>query len=128
LNQVILIGNCGKDPEIRSTPSGAQVASFSVATSEKWTDKDGQKHEKTDWANIQAWRTAAEYVEKNVRKGMRVAIVGKLRTSTWEDKDGNKRYNTFVEVNFFSDVVVQAKVERAENAAPAQPQEESVPF
>lgn len=92
LNKVMLIGNVGKDPEINFTPSGYKVATFRLATTEQWKDKDGALQEHTDWHTIVAWRGLAEIVEKLVRKGARVYVEGKLQTRSFEDKDGNKRY------------------------------------
>ena len=95
VNKVILIGNLGKDPEIRYTPSGAAVANFTIATSEEWKDKDsGQKQERTEWHRIVAWRRLGEICGEYLRKGSQVYIEGKLQTRSWEDRDGNKRYTT----------------------------------
>jgi len=97
VNKVILIGNLGKDPEVRHLENGAVVANFSIATSESYTDRNtGQKIENTDWHNIVVWRGLAEVVEKYVKKGHKVYIEGKLRTRSWQDKDGNTRYTTEV--------------------------------
>ena len=94
LNRVQLIGNLGKDPEVRAIPSGAKVANFSIATTESYTGKDGQKSDKTEWHNIVLWRGLAEVAEKYLRKGSQVYIEGKLSTRSWDDKDGQKRYTT----------------------------------
>jgi single-strand DNA-binding protein len=94
LNKVQLIGNLGKDPEVRAIPSGAKVANFSIATTETYTGKDGQKSDKTEWHNIVLWRGLAEVAEKYLRKGSQVYIEGKLQTRSWDDKDGQKRYTT----------------------------------
>lgn len=94
LNRVCLIGNLGKDPEIRSIPSGSKVASFSIATTESYTGKDGNKQDKTEWHNIVLWRGLADIAEKYLRKGSQVYIEGKLQTRSWDDKDGQKRYIT----------------------------------
>jgi single-strand DNA-binding protein len=97
VNKVILVGNLGKDPEIRTLESGTKVASFSLATSEKYKDKTtGEQRVQTDWHNIVVWRNLAEIVEKYVKKGMQVYIEGKLRTRSWQDKDGHNRYTTEV--------------------------------
>jgi single-strand DNA-binding protein len=97
VNKVILIGNLGKDPEVRHLESGAAVANFSIATSESYTDRNsGQKVENTDWHNIVLWRGLAEIAEKYLKKGHKVYIEGKLRTRSWQDKDGNTRYTTEV--------------------------------
>ncbi len=97
VNKVILIGNLGRDPEVRYTPSGAAVANFSIATSEEWKDKDsGQKQERTEWHRIVAWRRLGEICGEYLHKGSQVYIEGKLQTRSWEDRDGNKRYTTEV--------------------------------
>lgn len=97
VNKVILIGNLGKDPEVRRLENGAVVASFSIATSETYTEKaTGERRENTDWHNIVVWRGLAEVTEKYVKKGMKVYVEGKLKTRSWQDKEGNTRYTTEV--------------------------------
>lgn len=93
LNKVQLIGNVGKDSDLKFTPSGIAVATFSIATSESWKDADGNKQEKTEWHNIVAWRKLAEICGEYVKKGTKVYIEGKLQTRNYE-KDGVKRYVT----------------------------------
>ena len=100
LNKVQIIGNLGSDPEVRSTPNGAQVATFRVACSESWKDQSGQRRERTEWVTCVAWRQAAEIAQKYLRKGSKVYVEGKLQTRTWEDKNGGgKRYATEVLVD-----------------------------
>ena len=94
LNKVMLIGNLGKDPEVRAIPSGAKVANFSIATTENYTDKNGQKVEKTEWHNIVMWRGLAEIAEKYLRKGSQIYVEGRLQTRSWDDQNGQKRYTT----------------------------------
>lgn len=96
INKVILVGNVGKDPEIRHLDSGVAVANFPLATSENYTAKNGDKVESTEWHNIVAWRGLAEVIEKYVTKGRQLYIEGKIKTRSWEDKEGNKRYTTEV--------------------------------
>jgi single-strand DNA-binding protein len=96
VNKVILIGNLGRDPEIRTLENGAKVASFSIATTETFKDKDGNRKEQTEWHNIVMWRGLADVAEKYLKKGTQLYIEGKLRTRNWEDKDGHKRYTTEV--------------------------------
>lgn len=97
VNKVILIGNLGKDPEVRHLENGAVVANFPLATSESYTDKNsGQKVENTDWHDIVVWRGLAEVVEKYVKKGTKVYVEGKLKKRSWQDKEGNTRYTTEV--------------------------------
>ncbi len=96
LNKVLLIGNLGKDPEIRNLENGSMVATFSIATTEGYKDKSGNWHDQTEWHNIVAWRNLAEVAEKFLKKGSSVYVQGRLRTRTWEDKDGKKHYQTEV--------------------------------
>jgi single-strand DNA-binding protein len=97
INKVILIGRLGADPEIRYTPSGAEVATFRIATSEAWTNKSGEKEERTEWHRIVAWRGLAKVCGEFLNKGKLVYIEGRLRTRSWEDRDGNKRTTTEIE-------------------------------
>ena len=92
LNKVMLIGNVGKDPELKYTPSGIPVTSFRLATSETWKDRDGRVQEHTDWHTIVAWRGLAEVINKLVNKGSRVYIEGRIQTRTFDDKSGNRRH------------------------------------
>jgi single-strand DNA-binding protein len=94
LNKVMLIGNLGKDPEVRAIPSGVKVANFPIATSESYTGKDGNRVEKTEWHNIVMWRGLAEVAEKYLKKGNQVFIEGKLQTRSWDDQNGQKKYMT----------------------------------
>ncbi len=95
VNKAILIGNLGKDPEVRYTPDGTAVANFSIATSEQWKDKaTGEKREKTEWHRIVAFRRLGEICGEYLSKGRQVYIEGRIQTRDWEDKDGNKRYTT----------------------------------
>lgn len=94
VNKVILVGNVGKDPEIRHLDKGVSVANFPLATSESYTAKTGEKVSTTEWHNIVAWRGLAEVAEKYVKKGMQLYIEGRIRTRSWDDKDGVKRYTT----------------------------------
>ena len=96
LNKVMLIGRLGKDPEVRYTPDGAPVASFGLATSETWTDKNGSKQEHTEWHNIIAWNKLADLCKRYLAKGRQVYIEGRIRSRDWTDKDGNKRRTTEV--------------------------------
>ena len=95
INKVILIGRLGRDPEVRSTPSGATVAKFSIATDEKFTDRNGERQERTEWHNIVAWAKLAEICGQYLKKGKLVYIEGSLRTDSWDDKEtGQKKYRT----------------------------------
>ena len=94
VNKVILVGNLGADPEIRYTPSGTAVANFSLATKDRWTNKDGEKDERTEWHRIVAWARLGEICGEYLKKGSQIYIEGRLQTRSWEDRDGNKRYTT----------------------------------
>jgi single-strand DNA-binding protein len=95
INKVILIGNLGKDPEVRHLENGACVANFSIATSENYKDrKTGEKVSQTEWHNIVIWRALAEIAEKYLKKGDKVYIEGKLKTRSWQDQEGKNRYTT----------------------------------
>ena len=97
INKVILIGHLGQNPEVRYTPSGAAVANFSIATNENWTDKTGQKQEKTEWHRIVVWGKTAENCKQYLAKGRQVFIEGRLQTRQWQDKDGQTKYTTEVQ-------------------------------
>ena len=94
VNKVMLIGNLGKDPELRFTPSGRAVARFSVATSEQWTTPEGQKQERTEWHNVVVWGKQAESCGQYLSKGRQVFIDGSIRSRQYDDKEGQKRYIT----------------------------------
>lgn len=96
VNKVILLGNLGRDPEIRYTQSGTAVANFTMATSERWNDPSGEKRERTEWHRIVVWGKQAEIASEYLRKGRQVYIEGSLQTREWTDRDGNKRYTTEV--------------------------------
>jgi len=97
VNKVILLGHLGKDPEVRHLESGATVANFSIATTESYKDRNtGERREQTEWHNVVLWRGLAEVAEKYLKKGSQVYIEGKIRTRSWEDKEGNTRYTTEV--------------------------------
>ena len=94
LNKAMLIGNVGQDPEIRTIPSGARVAQFSVATSRRWNDKSGQQQEKTEWHRIVAWEKLVEIIERYVKKGDRIYVEGEIEYRQYQDKDGVTKYTT----------------------------------
>ncbi len=95
INKVILVGRLGKDPEIRSTPGGKTVTKFTIATDEKFTDRSGEKQERTEWHNITAWEKLGEICGQYLKKGKLVYIEGSLRTDSWDDKEtGQKKYRT----------------------------------
>ena len=96
INKVILIGNLGRDPEIRYTQDGTAVANFTLATTESWT-KNGERNDHTEWHKIVAWRRLAEICGEYLHKGKQVYIEGRIRTRKWQDRDGNERYTTEIE-------------------------------
>jgi len=100
VNKVILIGNLGKDPEVKVTPSGTPVAKFTLATNERYKDKSGQWQDRTEWHNLVAWQRTAEIIGEYVKKGSKVYVEGRLQTSSWDDKTtGEKKYRTEIIVN-----------------------------
>lgn len=116
VNKVILIGNLGKDPEVRRLENGAIVASFSLATSESYTDRQsGEKKEVTDWHDIVLWRGLAEIAEKYIRKGTKIYVEGKLKKRSWQDKEGNTRYSTEVVAD---QMTILSRLENDKSEAP----------
>ncbi|HIZ85128.1 MAG TPA: single-stranded DNA-binding protein [Candidatus Coprenecus stercoravium] len=102
LNKVLLIGNAGRDPEVRHLESGAMTATFSLATTERYRDRStGEPREQTEWHNIVCWRNLAEIAEKYVRKGTQLFIEGRIRTRSYNDKDGNTKYVTEIVADNF---------------------------
>ncbi len=99
VNKAILVGRLGKDPEIKYTPSGTAVTNFTMATSENFKDKDGQKQERTEWHRIVAFGKLAEICGEYLAKGKQVYIEGRIQTRSWDDKNGNKRYTTEIVAN-----------------------------
>ena len=97
VNKVILVGRLGQNPEVRYTPSGAAVANFSVATNESWTDKSGQKQDRTEWHKVVVWGKLAELCNQYLAKGRQVYLEGRMQTREWQDKDGQKKFTTEVQ-------------------------------
>ena len=130
LNKVQLIGNLGKDPELKYTASGVAVANFSMATAESWKDEAGEQHDKTEWHNIVAWRKLAEICGEWLTKGKRVYIEGKLQTRSWE-KDGKKHYTTEIVAENMIMLDCATKKSEAESAQPEKElpgKESDLPF
>src|SRR5579884_2262622 len=96
LNKVMIIGNLGRDPEMRYTPSGAPVTTFSVAVNRRWSSQDGQQQDETEWFNVVAWNKLAETCNQVLTKGRLVYVEGRLRTRSWDGQDGQKHYRTEV--------------------------------
>ncbi|OFV92664.1 MAG: single-stranded DNA-binding protein [Acidobacteria bacterium RIFCSPLOWO2_12_FULL_65_11] len=94
VNKVILVGNLGRDAELRYTPGGAAVSTINMATTEVWNDKAGQRQEKTEWHRVVLWGKTAESLTEYLTKGKQIYVEGRLQTRQWDDKDGNKRYTT----------------------------------
>lgn len=101
INRVILVGRVGKDPEVRHLDNNATVARFTMATSETYKNKNGEKVTNTEWHNIVVWRGLADIAGRYVKKGTLLYVEGKIRTRSWDDKDGNKRYTTEIEADNF---------------------------
>ena len=99
VNKAILIGNLGSDPEVKYTPSGVPVANVSLATNESWTDRNGERQERTEWHRLVFWRKLAEIVGQYLRKGSKVYVEGRIETRSWDDQNGQKRYTTEIVVN-----------------------------
>ena len=124
LNKVLLIGNVGKDPEVRHLESGAAVATITLATSERYRDRNGETRELTEWHTIIAWRQLADLAENFIRKGSQIFVEGKIRSRSWDDQNGQKRYVTEIQAD-----VIQLLGRRGDNATgqlasqPAQPQQ-----
>lgn len=136
INKVILVGNLGRDPEVRYTPSGTAVANFTLATTETWTDRDGQKQSHTEWHRIVAWRRLGEICGEYLSKGKQVYIEGRIRTREWEDQDGNKRKTTEIEAQTMQMLGSRAQDEpsvhtnsgRGTESGPTGPTEDDIPF
>jgi single-strand DNA-binding protein len=131
LNRVTLIGNLGRDAELRYTQSQQPVATFTIATSERWTDKQGQKQERTEWHRVVAWGRLAEFCSEYLRKGRQVYVEGRLQTRQWDDKDGNKRNTVEIVARSILLLGSRAGGERGPDEAPLDEMEspdEDIPF
>ncbi len=119
VNKVILVGHLGKDPEVRHLENGVNVASFSMATTETITNKSGERQDLTEWHNIVVWRGLADVAEKYLRKGKLIYLEGKIRTRSWEDKEGVKRYTTEVVADTFTMLGKKDDAGTSPSAAPS---------
>lgn len=117
VNKVILIGNLGKDPEVRMTQGGQCVANFSIATSDNWKDKEGQKQERTEWHRIVAWGRLGELARDYLKKGRPVYIEGRLQTRSWQDQSGQTRYTTEIVANVIQFLGSRGDESRSETAS-----------
>ena len=126
LNKAMVIGNLTRDPEVRTTPSGLQVVSFSVATNLVWTDQSGQKQEKAEFHNIVAWRKLAEIIGQYLKKGSKIYIEGRLQTRNWDDKEtGKKMYRT--EIVADNMIMLDRAKASGEHGLTASPSEQPAP-
>jgi len=126
LNKVMIIGRLGRDPEMRYTPSGRPVTTYSVATTRTWNSSDGERHTETEWFNVVAWGSLAEFCKQHLTKGKQVYVEGRLQTRTWEDNNGNKHTTTEIvasEMIILSDKKDENAVEETEAGS-----EEEFPF
>jgi len=121
VNKVILVGTLGKDPEVNKTPSGKIVASFSIATSEKWTDSNNQRKESTEWHNVVLWDKLADLAGQYLKKGSSVYLEGKIKTRSWNDKQGQKRYKTEIEGKVLNFLNTKKSVDEAPTFNTPQP-------
>ena len=134
VNKAILVGRLGKDPEIKYTPSGTAIANFTMATSENYKDKDGQKQERTEWHRIVAFGKLAEICGEYLAKGKQVYVEGRIQTRSWDDKDGNKKYMTEIVANIMqmlgkADESATGASAADSSVVPESPQvDEDVPF
>jgi single-strand DNA-binding protein len=123
----MIIGNLGRDPEMRYTPSGKPVTTFSVATSRSWNTSDGEKREETEWFNVVAWSSLAEICKQYLNKGQQVYIEGRLQTRHWDDQEGNK--HTSVEIVANEMIILSERRETGETSADSESNdEEEFPF
>lgn len=126
INKVILIGNLGKDPEIRYTPNGGAVASLTIATSESWKDKQtGEKQERTEWHRVVLFGRLAEIAREYLHKGSKLYIEGKLQTRKWQDQNGQDRYTTEIVGN---EMQMLSKAQAPEAGKPAENFDDDIPF
>jgi single-strand DNA-binding protein len=112
-NKVMLIGNLGRDPEMRYTPSGKPVTSFSLAASRNWVSADGERHDETEWFNVVAWGNLAEICNQYLSKGQKVYVEGRLQTRSWEDENGQKHFRTEVVANEM--IILTGRLEQFES-------------
>jgi single-strand DNA-binding protein len=136
VNKVILIGNLGRDPEVRYTPSGTAVANFSLATTENWTNREGEKQSRTEWHRVVAWGRLGETCGEYLSKGSQVYIEGSIQTNDWEDKEGNKRQTTEIRAwrmqmlgsRSAADVSSERDLDRGGDPEPKDPTDDDIPF
>jgi single-strand DNA-binding protein len=127
LNKVMIIGHLGRDPEMRYTPSGRPVTTFTVATSRTWNTSDGERHTETEWFNVVAWGNLAEICKQYLNKGQQVYIEGRLQTRFWDDKEGNKHNSTEIVANEMI-MLGDRKETNQSGGEPALEEEDEFPF
>jgi len=131
LNKIMIIGNLGRDPEMRYTPSGRPVTTFSVGSSRAWNAADGERREETEWFNVVTWGNLAEICKQYLAKGQQVYVEGRLQTRRWEDPEGKKHYSTEIvasEMIILGDRKAAPVGEAAANVADTPPDEDEFPF
>ena len=128
VNKVILVGNLGKDPEVRYLDNGVAVANFSLATTENYKNKEGERVSQTEWHNIVLWRGLAEVAEKWLKKGSSVYVEGKIRTRKWEDKEGNTRYSTEILGDNMTMLGGKPTSESPAESVPSSDKKDDLPF
>ena len=128
LNKVMIIGRLGRDPEMRYTPNGKPVTSFSISTSRSWVNAEGERREDTEWFNIVAWGNLAEICKQHLTKGQQVYIEGRLQTRGWEDQNGKKHYRTELVANEMIMLGERRSAEAAEEAQRGEAESESNEF
>ncbi len=126
LNKVMIIGNLGRDPEMRYTPSGKPVTSFSVATTRTWVTADNERREATEWFNVVAWRDLAEICNQYLTKGSKVYIEGRLQTRSWETPDGQKHFRTEIVADEM--IVLDSRHRELEEPEPDEATEEELSY
>ena len=126
LNKVMLIGNLGRDPEMRFTPSGKPVTSFSLATNRNWVSADGERHDETEWFNVVAWGNLAEICNQHLSKGQKAYVEGRLQTRSWEDENGQKHFRTEVVANEM--VILTGRPEQLESLNSTETSANDIPF
>lgn len=126
LNKVMLIGNLGRDPEMRYTPSGKPVTSFSLAAGRNWVSADGERHDETEWFNVVAWGNLAEICNQHLSKGQKVYVEGRLQTRSWEDENGQKHFRT--EVVASEMIILTGRLEQLESLNSVEIGVSDIPF
>jgi single-strand DNA-binding protein len=139
VNKVILVGNLGKDPEVRQTQSGSAVATFSIATNESWNNREGQREERTEWHRVVVFGKLADICGQYLKKGKQVYIEGRLQTRSWDDREGNKKYTTEIVASNMTmlgragegpsdSYAPPIEEERFSGGASSGPEEDDIPF